>query len=69
MENQQQQVSERVKQRMTEQGVSQRELSRRCEIATSNLSAYLSGKKQMRADTLQRIADALGCDINLEPRA
>lgn len=64
----QQPIVDRIRARMAERGISQAELSRLSGIAGSHLSTYLAGRRYMRADTVERIAEALDCDLDLVPR-
>ena len=58
----------RLRARIAERGLSLADLARHTGIARSNLSTYLAGHRRMRTDTLERLADALDCDLDLVPR-
>ena len=46
--------------KMEREGVTQVELARRTGIAQSHLSEYLSGKREPRLATINKMAEALG---------
>lgn len=48
---------------MKRQGVSQMELERRAGVLQHRISDYLRGVQDVRAETLQRLADALGMEL------
>ena len=53
-------ILETVQAAFASSGLTQRELADRCGLAYPHMSAYLSGRKRLRIDTLQRICNALG---------
>ncbi|MGB4985002.1 MAG: helix-turn-helix transcriptional regulator [Erysipelotrichaceae bacterium] len=56
--------SEKVMYLMEEQGLTQKELSKRANVTESAISYYLSGDRTPRSDVLVRIAKALGTSID-----
>ena len=49
-------------------GMTQGELAERCGIAQSHIARIEAGKYSVGFDTLQQIADAMGCDISIVTR-
>ena len=60
------QIAERVAERRTAMGISQRELAERCGTTQSAIARLERGGRPPRIDTLLRIADALNCDLVVE---
>jgi uncharacterized protein len=50
-------------------GLSQAELARRAGMQSSVLSAYARGRRQPSVESLARIAEAAGLELQLAPRA
>lgn len=50
--------------RMTLAGVNQVELAKSVSVSESTVSTWLSGRSYPRIDTVQRIADVLGCETD-----
>lgn len=55
----------KLKQVMTDKGISQAELAARIGKGKSSVSQYLSGKNIPREDVKKKIAEVLDCDFNL----
>lgn len=53
-------LHELVRRRIEGLGVSQRQVAIKADLSPSKLCSYLSGKKQLRTGSLNRILDALG---------
>jgi ribosome-binding protein aMBF1 (putative translation factor) len=62
------QIAGQVAERRQELGLSQAELARRCGTTQSAIARLESGGRPPRIDTLLGIADALGCDLEVELR-
>ena len=64
------QIADRVAERRTSMGMSQRDLAERCGTTQSAIARLERGGRPPRIDTLLRIADALQCDlvVELSPR-
>jgi predicted transcriptional regulator len=64
------QIADRVADRRTTMGLSQRELAERCGTTQSAIARLERGGRPPRIDTLLRIAEALQCDlvVELHPR-
>jgi predicted transcriptional regulator len=64
------QIADRVADRRTTMGLSQRELAELCGTTQSSIARLERGGRPPRIDTLLRIADALDCDliVELHPR-
>jgi len=60
------QIADRVAERRTEMGMSQRDLAERCGTTQSAIARLERGGRPPRIDTLLRIADALHCDLVVE---
>ena len=52
-----------IKDILKQRGLTQNELADRLGINRVSLSRILSNKNDMRVSTIQKIADAIGCDI------
>jgi predicted transcriptional regulator len=65
------QIADRVSERRTEKGLSQRELAELCGTTQSAIARLERGGRPPRIDTLLRIAEALDCDlvVELSPRS
>ena len=65
------QIADDVAERRAAQGLSQRELAELTGTTQSAIARLERGGRPPRIDTLQRIADALDCDlaVELRPRA
>jgi transcriptional regulator with XRE-family HTH domain len=65
------QIASQVADRRRAQGLSQAELAKLCNTTQSAIARLESGGRPPRIDTLQRIAEALDCDlaVELRPRA
>lgn len=53
----------RIKEIRRNKGLTQKQLGEKCHIAESTIRRYESGNLNPKIETLQKIADALGCDI------
>jgi len=60
------QIADRVAERRTEMGMSQRELAELCGTTQSAIARLERGGRPPRIDTLLRIADGLDCDLHVE---
>jgi predicted transcriptional regulator len=60
------QIADRVAERRTAMGMSQRELAEACGTTQSAIARLERGGRPPRIDTLLRIADALQCDLVVE---
>jgi len=60
------QIADRVAERRTSMGMSQRDLAERCGTTQSAIARLERGGRPPRIDTLLRIADALQCDLVVE---
>src|SRR3954469_247310 len=60
------QIADRVSDRRTAMGMSQRELAEHCGTTQSAIARLERGGRPPRIDTLLRIADALDCDLVVE---
>jgi predicted transcriptional regulator len=60
------QIADRVAERRSEMGLSQRELAELCGTTQSAIARLERGGRPPRIDTLLRIADALQCDLVVE---
>ena len=60
------QIADRVAERRTAMGLSQRELAARCGTTQSAIARLERGGRPPRIDTLLRIADALQCELVVE---
>ena len=60
------QIADRVAERRTDLGLSQRELAERCGTTQSAIARLERGGRPPRIDTLLRIADALQCELVVE---
>lgn len=60
------QIADRVAERRTAMGLSQRDLAERCGTTQSAIARLERGGRPPRIDTLLRIADALQCDLVVE---
>jgi ribosome-binding protein aMBF1 (putative translation factor) len=60
------QIADRVADRRTAMGLSQRDLAERCGTTQSAIARLERGGRPPRIDTLLRIADALNCDLVVE---
>jgi len=65
------QIAGQVAGRRRELGLSQAQLAELCSTTQSAIARLESGGRPPRIDTLQRIADALDCELSVElrPRA
>ena len=61
-------IADRVAERRTELGMSQRELAELTGTTQSAIARLEGGGRPPRIDTLLRIADALDCDLQVELR-
>ena len=52
-----------IKDILKQRGLTQNELAERLGINRVSLSRLLSDKNDMRISTIQKIADAIGCDV------
>ncbi|HTZ04856.1 MAG TPA: helix-turn-helix transcriptional regulator [Gaiellaceae bacterium] len=59
-------IADRVAERRTEMGMSQRELAELCGTTQSAIARLERGGRPPRIDTLLRIAEALDCDLHVE---
>ena len=57
-----------IRDRMADLGINQAELARRSGVHAKALSAILAGRRPIGMDTAQRLARALGCDVQLVER-
>ena len=53
----------KIKETLKQRGLTQNELAERLGINRVSLSRLLSDKNDMRISTIQKIADAIGCDV------
>jgi ribosome-binding protein aMBF1 (putative translation factor) len=60
------QIADRVAERRTTMGLSQKDLADRCGTTQSAIARLERGGRPPRIDTLLRIADALNCDLVVE---
>jgi len=60
------QIADRVAERRTAMGLSQRELAERCGTTQSAIARLERGGRPPRIDTLLRIAEALQCELVVE---
>jgi len=60
------QIADRVADRRTTMGLSQRDLAERCGTTQSAIARLERGGRPPRIDTLLRIAEALNCDLVVE---
>ena len=60
------QIADRVAERRSEMGLSQRELAELCGTTQSAIARLERGGRPPRIDTLLRIAEALQCDLVVE---
>jgi ribosome-binding protein aMBF1 (putative translation factor) len=60
------QIADRVAERRTAMGLSQRDLAERCGTTQSAIARLERGGRPPRIDTLLRIAEALHCDLVVE---
>lgn len=56
-------IGTKIKEIRKQKGLTQKQLGDLCGIADSNIRKYENGKQNPKIETLQKIADALGCDI------
>ena len=52
-----------IKETLKKRGLKQNDLAERLGINRVSLSRLLSDKNDMRASTIKKIADAIGCDV------
>ena len=62
------QIASQVGERRRELGLSQVQLAKLCNTTQSAIARLESGGRPPRIDTLQRIADALDCELEVELR-
>jgi transcriptional regulator with XRE-family HTH domain len=62
------QIAGQVAERRRELGLSQTQLAELCNTTQSAIARLESGGRPPRIDTLQRIADALSCELAVELR-
>jgi transcriptional regulator with XRE-family HTH domain len=62
------QIASQVGERRRELGLSQVQLAKLCNTTQSAIARLESGGRPPRIDTLQRIADALDCELAVELR-
>ena len=60
------QIADRVSERRTAMGLSQRQLAELCGTTQSAIARLERGGRPPRIDTLLRIAEALDCDLSVE---
>lgn len=60
-------IGEKVRQRRESLGMTQVELSERSGLNRTNISKIEGGRYNVSVDLLGRIAEALGCGIELKP--
>ena len=60
-------IGEQVRQRRESLGMTQVELSERSGLNRTNISKIEGGRYNVSVDLLGRIAEALGCGIELKP--
>jgi len=61
-------VGEEIRRLRRDQGLTQRELASRAEIAQQNLSLYERGETAPRLSTLARLLDALDAELRILPK-
>ena len=59
-------IADKLSERRVEMNLSQRELAELCGTTQSAIARLERGGRPPRIDTLLRIADALGCDLQVE---
>lgn len=52
---------------MREQGISQNELSRRSGMAVTSINRFLTGGRDVKLETLERLIEAAGAKVELRP--
>ena len=57
-------LAQKIKIFMLENGISQRDLAKKMKIAPQTVSQFLGGKYNLRTDTVEKIAKALGAPGN-----
>ena len=57
-------MAQKIKIFMLENGISQRDLAKKMKIAPQTVSQFLGGKYNLRTDTVEKIAKALGAPGN-----
>ena len=62
------QIADRVSERRTAMGLSQRQLAELCGTTQSAIARLERGGRPPRIDTLLRIAEALDCELSVELR-
>lgn len=63
-------IGELIKKRRIETGVSQKKLAEKLDITPVMISQYETGKRNPKLETLEKIANALGCDaFDLIPKS
>lgn len=51
---------DRIRETLSEKGMSQNEFARRCEVSAAHMSNVMNGKRQPRLDLLHRMCEVLG---------
>jgi len=59
-------ISEQLKQRRRDRGLSLSELARRADTSTATLSRYENGWTRFETSTLRKLAMALGCELRID---
>ena len=56
-------IGERIKQKLNEKGMSQRELAQACNITEVSMSRYVSGSRVAKGPLYAQMARVLGCSV------
>lgn len=56
-------IGERIKQKLEEKGMSQRELAQACKITEVSMSRYISGSRVAKGPLYALMARVLGCSV------
>ena len=56
-------IGERIKQKLNEKGMSQRELAQACNITEVSMSRYVSGSRVAKGPLYAQMARVLGCSL------
>jgi len=56
-------IGDRIKQRLDELNMSQRELAKACKITEASMSHYINGNRVPKGPMCVTIAEALGCSV------
>ena len=56
-------IGDRIKQKLDEKGMSQRELAQACKITEVSMSRYISGNRVAKGPLYVQMAKVLGCSV------